>query len=130
MRVFRLSFFYKIVRYFVYSIRNGVKQMNSEIRIKQLEERVAYLETIAQSSAHEILTAYIHDVAERYGIPCAKGYNRNRTMLVSSNFEIQCKKTISMALGISKISNISHDMLSDARYIVNAIVAVYARRHN
>ena len=85
--------------------------MNSEIRIKQLEERVAYLETIAQSSAHEILTAYIHDVAERYGI-------------------IQCKKTISMALGISKISNISHDMLSDARYIVNAIVAVYARRHN
>ena len=46
--------------------------MNSEIRIKQLEERVAYLETIAQSSAHEILTAYIHDVAERYGIPCAK----------------------------------------------------------
>ena len=56
--------------------------MNSEIRIKQLEERVAYLETIAQSSAHEILTAYIHD------------------------------------------------MLSDARYIVNAIVAVYARRHN
>lgn len=108
--------------------------MNSEIRIKQLEERVAYLETIAQSSAHEILTAYIHDVAERYGIPCAKGYNRNRTMLVSSNFEIQCKKTISMALGISKISNISHDMLSDARYIVNAIVAaivaVYARRHN
>lgn len=43
--------------------------MNSEIRIKQLEERVAYLETIAQSSAHEILTAYIHDVAERYGIP-------------------------------------------------------------
>lgn len=103
--------------------------MNSEIRIKQLEERVAYLETIAQSSAHEILTAYIHDVAERYGIPCAKGYNRNRTMLVSSNFDIHCKKTISMALGISKISNISHDMLSDARYIVNAIVAVYARRH-
>lgn len=39
--------------------------MNSEIRIKQLEERVAYLETIAQSSAHEILTAYIHDVAEK-----------------------------------------------------------------
>lgn len=38
--------------------------MNSEIRIKQLEERVAYLETIAQSSAHEILTAYIHDVAQ------------------------------------------------------------------
>lgn len=108
----------------------GVKQMNSEIRIKQLEERVAYLEIIAQSSAHEILTAYIHDVAERYGIPCAKGYNRNHTMLVSSNFEIQCKKTISMALGISKISNISHDMLSDARYIVNAIVTVYARRHN
>lgn len=107
--------------------------MNSEIRIKQLEERVAYLETIAQSSAHEILTAYIHDVAERYGIPCVKEYNRNRTMLVSSNFEIQCKKTISMALGISKISNISnisHDMLSDARYIVNAIVVVYARRHN
>lgn len=101
--------------------------MNSEIRIKQLEERVAYLETIAQSSAHEILTAYIHDVAERYGIPCVKEYNRNRTMLVSSNFEIQCKKTISMALGIS---NISHDMLSDARYIVNAIVVVYARRHN
>ena len=93
--------------------------MNSEIRIKQLEERVAYLETIAQSSAHEILTAYINDVAERYGIPCAKGYNRNRTMLVSSNFEIQCKKTISMALGISKISNISHDMLSDARYPIH-----------
>lgn len=39
MRVFRLSFFYKIVRYFVYSTGNGVKQMNSEIRIKQLEER-------------------------------------------------------------------------------------------
>lgn len=104
--------------------------MNSEIRIKQLEERVAYLETIAQHSAHEILTAYIHDMAERCGIPCTKRYNRNRTMLVSSNFEIQCKKTISMALGISTISNISHDMLSDARYIVNAIVAVYARRHN
>lgn len=39
MRVFRLSFFYKIVRYFVYSTGNVVKQMNSEIRIKQLEER-------------------------------------------------------------------------------------------
>lgn len=104
--------------------------MNSEIQIKQLKDCIAYLETIAQSSAHEILTAYIHDVAERYGIPCAKGDNRNRTKLVASNFEIQCKETISMALGISKISNISHDMLSDARYIVNAILVVYARRHN
>ena len=104
--------------------------MNSEMRIKQLEERVAYLETIAQTSAHEILTAYIHDIAERCCIPCAKGDNRNRTKLAASNFEIQCKETISMALGISKISNISHDMLSDARYIVNAIVVVYARRHN
>lgn len=104
--------------------------MNSETRIRLLEERVAFLELMTQASAHELLTAYIHDVAERYGIPWTKGYNRNHTMLVSSNFEIQCKKTISMALGISKISNISHDMLSDARYIVNAIVAVYARRHN
>lgn len=32
MRVFRLSFFYKIVRYFVYLTGNGVKQMNSEIQ--------------------------------------------------------------------------------------------------
>lgn len=38
--------------------------MNSETRIRLLEERVAFLELMTQSSAHELLTQYIHKVAD------------------------------------------------------------------
>lgn len=44
--------------------------MNSEIQIKQLKDCVAYLETIAQSSAHEILTEYMHVGTTRRWVQC------------------------------------------------------------
>ena len=99
--------------------------MNSEIRIKQLEERVAYLETIARSSAHELLTQYIRSVAEEQGIPCERRKNRGNHGWTLPRFEIHCKNAIAMALGISKIIDIEYEMLADAEHIVDVIADVY-----
>ena len=90
--------------------------MNKEKRIRELETRVACLETIRQSSAHTLLTDYIYQVAEISGIPLP-------------NFEMHCKKAIALALGISKIMDITYDMLPDAERIIDVIADVYVSRH-
>lgn len=103
--------------------------MNKEKRIRELEARVAYLETITQSSAHTLLTDYIYQVAEISGIPCHKVRNRNNSGWILPNFEMHCKKAIALALGISKIMDITYDMLPDAERIIDVIADVYLSRH-
>ena len=99
--------------------------MNSETRIRLLEERVAFLELMTQFSAHELLTQYIYTVADDYGIPCERHKKRGNHGWTLPRFEIHCKNAIAMALGISKITDIEYEMLADAERIVDVIADVY-----
>ena len=99
--------------------------MNSETRIRLLEERVAVLELMTQFSAHELLTQYICTVAEEQGIPCERRKNRGNHGRTLPRFEIHCKNAIALALGLSKITDIEYEMLADAERIVDVIADVY-----
>ncbi len=99
--------------------------MNSETRIRLLEERVAFLELMTQASAHELLTQYIRTVAEEHGIPCERRKNRGNHGWTLPRFEIHCKNAIAMALGLPKIIDIEYEMLADAEHIVDVIADVY-----
>ena len=99
--------------------------MNSETRIRLLEERVAFLELMTQYSAHELLTQYIHKVADDYGIPCERLKNRGNHGWTLPRFEIHSKNAIAVALGLSKITDIEYEMLADAERIVDVIADVY-----
>ena len=99
--------------------------MNSETRIRLLEERVAFLELMTQFSVHELLTQYIRMVAEEQGIPCERRKNRGNHGWTLPRFEIHSKNAIAVALGLSKITDIEYEMLADAERIVDVIADVY-----
>lgn len=51
--------------------------------------------------------------------------NRGNHGWTLPRFEIHCKNTIAMALGLPKIIDIEYEMLADAEHIVDVIADVY-----
>ena len=100
--------------------------MNDKERIKELEKRVAELESCLGATACDILTGYIKNKWKSLNlIPGRYQYSRKNE---GANFERNCKSFLKSVFGIPGIRDLEYPMLKDAKAIVDMAMEIYKKQ--